>query len=250
MKDTIYFNHDYNAHLDPKVVKLRFKHWREWYWLYWATLEMMREDSDILIRWCELDANAYRLHCEIEKYKIFMSDLVEIWLIKYDKKDDVYYSCRLQSDVEYMRDKSAKASRSASIRWSKRDANALQTHSDGNAIDIYIDINKEKKTDSLFDVDSLIYRYFKRFETKDWQIWSRYSQLKDYCIENWHTIDIDWWTETIERQWDIPLVRRKKIKDVDWKFINNKVMDVNAWESKAKRDIKNPLTTLYKFMKS
>lgn len=145
MKDTIYFNHDYNAHLDPKVVKLRFKHWREWYWLYWATLEMMREDSDILIRWCELDANAYRLHCDIEKYKIFMSDLVEIWLIRYDKKDDVYYSCRLQSDVEYMRDKSAKASRSASIRWSKRDANALQTHSDGNAIDIYIYRNIERK---------------------------------------------------------------------------------------------------------
>ncbi len=148
MKDTIYFSHDYNAHLDQKIVKLRFKYWREWYWLFRATLEIMREDSDVVMRWCEIDANAYRLHYDMERYKWFILYCVEVWLLKYDKKDDVYYSIRLQTDVEYMREKSAKAKRSADARWSKRceeDANALQTDSESYAINKGNDsINKNK----------------------------------------------------------------------------------------------------------
>lgn len=96
---------------------------------------------------------------------------------------------------------------------------------------------------------SLVVKYFQRFESKPWQIDSRIQQLIEYCKLNWHTIDVDWGTETIDREWDVPLVRRKKIKETDRKFVENKIIAVNAWETKAKREIKNPLTTLYTFMK-
>ena len=156
----------------------------------------MREDADIVMRWCELDANAYRLHCDIEKYKTFISDLVEIWLIKYDKKDDVYYSCRLQSDVEYMRDKSVKASRSATIRRSKRDANALQTDSESNAK--YI--NKHKEEEIKEDKKRL---------KKDF-IPPSLDDVKQYFQEKWYTeygakkafdyYDVAWWKDSNGKQ--------------------------------------------------
>lgn len=134
MKDTIYFRHDYDAHADPKIVKLRMKFWWEWYGIFWAILETMRSDADIVMNLCDVDANAYRLHCDTKLLHDILLYLVDIWLLIEDGWS--YYSERLQEDVEYMREKSSKARKSAEERWKKRDknANALQTQSESNAI--------------------------------------------------------------------------------------------------------------------
>lgn len=152
MKDTIYFRHDYNAHGDPKMIKLRISYWREWYWLFWATLEMMREDTEVVLRRWDCNAYAYRLQYDPAKYEKFLFDCVGFWLFQFDEKDEVFYSERLQEDVECMREKSSKASASAKIRRSKRkkkDANALRSECKGNAIKESIgEEEKEKEKES------------------------------------------------------------------------------------------------------
>lgn len=135
MKDTVYFRHDYDSQTDPKMIKLRVKYKREWYWLFRATLEAMRGESDIMLSQCDIDAFAYRLQYDSIEYKKFLDFCVSIWLLCFDEKDKVYFSERLQEDAEYMRSKSKKAKQSANARWKARsNANALQPQSDGNAI--------------------------------------------------------------------------------------------------------------------
>lgn len=133
MKDTVYFRHDYDAHADPKMIKLRVAHGREWYWLFRGVLEAMRAESDIMLKECDIDAFAYRLQYDCQQFKLFLKDCVSIWLLIYDTKDKGYYSQRLQEDSEYMRAKSKKASESANKRW-KAKKRVMRSHSESNAI--------------------------------------------------------------------------------------------------------------------
>lgn len=184
MKDTIYFQHDCNAHVDPKIIKLRLKWWREYYWLYRATLEIMREDSDIVLKECDIDANVMRLHFDRNAYIGFLEICVEVWLFIFDQEDKIYYSERLQTNAEYMREKSKKAKASAEARWKKRkrkNANALQTQSERNAIHTYKkEINKEKESDQNNNIERLE-NYLDSEDTKHWtvpyQILSRFRSL-------------------------------------------------------------------------
>ena len=137
MKDTIYFRHDYDSHSDPKIIKLRMRYWREWYGIFWALLEVMRADSEIVIRDSEIDAIAFRLHYDCNAIRDILEYMVSINLLCNDKEDQTFYSERLQDDAEYMREKSTKAKASADARRKKKpkkNANALQTQSEGNAI--------------------------------------------------------------------------------------------------------------------
>lgn len=78
------------------------------------------------------------------KFTEFIGFCVGVGLFIYDEKDKIYYSKRLQEDAEYMRDKSKKAKKSANARWKARsNANALQTQSDGNAINDSIVYDKK-----------------------------------------------------------------------------------------------------------
>lgn len=148
MKDTIYFPHDFDAHTDPKIIKLRMKFWWEWYGLYRATLESMRWDADIQLKQSDIDAFAFRLQYDNKKYEDILNYCVEIELFIFDTKDCVYFSKRLQEDAEFMRNKSKKARVSANARWKARsNANALQTQSEGNAIKEIKDIKDIKEKD-------------------------------------------------------------------------------------------------------
>lgn len=189
MKDSIYFSHDYNAHLDPKIVKLRMKLGWEWYGLFWATLEVMREDADVVLRISELDANAYRLHYDSSAYREFLDYLVELWLLHFDNKDWVYFSQRLQKDVEHMRAKSKKAQAAANARRRARDANALHPHSESNAIEDSIvedkDEKEEKGGDDPLSLSPLYYwmsdeliTKLEDFRESNRQQWNEFNEIQ------------------------------------------------------------------------
>lgn len=200
MKDTIYFRHDYDAHADPKIVKLRMKFWWEWYGIFWAILETMRSDADIVMNLCDVDANAYRLHCDTKLLHDILLYLVDIWLLIEDGW--TYYSERLQEDVEYMREKSSKARKSAEERWKKRDknANALQTQSEGNAI-------KEKKEKEIkeYNLLSIIetwnkIKWFKSTRKITEEIKKQRNKvMKDYTIDEFELAVNNYYEDTINR---------------------------------------------------
>jgi len=220
MKDSIYFNHDYNAQSDPKVVRLRLKYWREWYWLFRATVEMMREDADVVIRTSEIDANAYRLHYDSKEYSEFLDYLVEIWLLYLDTKDWAYFSKRLQEDVEHMRSKSKKARASANARRKGRDANALQTECESNAIEESIVEERRGEDNSITVPDSKSEEHLKEFISK----WNNIKKIKK---RKW-LISCRWVTKDIEKErakayklywldW-IAIAVNAYIKDIGWRL--------------------------------
>lgn len=125
------------------------KYWREWYGIFRAILEVMRTDSDVLIRDIEIDAIAFRLHYDSSSMRDILEYMVSIDLLCKDEEDHTYYSERLQDDAEYMREKSSKAKASADARRkkkTKKNANALQSQSESNAIkDSIVKENKVKQ---------------------------------------------------------------------------------------------------------
>lgn len=56
-KDTYYFSHDANALSDPKILSMRCDYGLEGYGLYWAILEMLRNESTYKL---PLNKNTYR----------------------------------------------------------------------------------------------------------------------------------------------------------------------------------------------
>ena len=83
-----------------------------------------------------LDANAMRLVCvrttdECEAYSRVLADF-------FIERDGVYFHNRCDHEIAKFKGKASKASSSAKVRWNKNndlgiDANALRTHSEGNA---------------------------------------------------------------------------------------------------------------------
>lgn len=231
MKDTVYFRHDYDSQTDPKMIKLISKHWWEWYWLFWAILECMRWEWEVVIYEKDLDAFAYRLHYERNAYVEFMHFCSDIWLLMYDADEKLYYSKRLQEDVEHMRSKSKKAKHSANARWKARsNANAMPTQSERNAIkerkvkESKVNNSKEKNIDNgnqKFSEKECLERFAEKSklhlpqiqEALKWFVINRYSH-KD--IMSMKACELLW-----SKLWEIAKTDADAIEMLNEAIINN-----------------------------
>jgi len=126
MKETFYFSHDYNARNDIKIKKLISKHGLLGYGIYWALIEELYNNHNSLPM--DFETLAYDLHVEsdtihdiVTSFKLFLFD------------EDTFGSSSVQTRLEQRETKSFKAKQSAMKRWVK-DANALPTNNEGNAI--------------------------------------------------------------------------------------------------------------------
>jgi|GEM_PF-2495177 len=91
MKESYYFSHDYNARNDRKLVRLRMEFGWEGYGLYWAMIEVMREQSNYKLNVADFDGLAYEFQvstetisemitfCLSDEVKLFESDGEWIW---------------------------------------------------------------------------------------------------------------------------------------------------------------------------
>jgi hypothetical protein len=138
-KGQVYFSHDSNAKQDPKILKLRVKHGWEGYGLYWAVIELLRDQPEYKLQ-TDYDSIAYALqtHCDVIKSIIGNFDLFVI------DENGYFYSESLLARMEIMERKSKIGTEAANARWDKhrKNADAMQTHSDSNANPMQI---KEKK---------------------------------------------------------------------------------------------------------
>jgi hypothetical protein len=148
-KKAFYFSHDSNAKSDPKIIELRLKHGWEGYGLFWALVELLRDQDQFKMR-THYDGIAYALHTNSDVIKSIINDF-DLFIID---QEGFFYSESLMDRMSKMQEISDKASNSAKARWEKqkKDANAMRTHSDGNADAMQI---KEKKTKEIkVDIDS------------------------------------------------------------------------------------------------
>lgn len=136
-KETYYFSHDSNALTDTKILNMRADYGLEGYGLYWAIIEMLRNEEDYKL---ELSKNTYRAIKTLTNTKIdiekFIKDCIEDYKL-FNEKDEKFYSNSLLRRMEEKDKKSTIAREKAQKRWNSN-AEAMQQQCSSNA-------NKEKK---------------------------------------------------------------------------------------------------------
>jgi len=162
--ESFYFQHNYNTRSDSKIKKLLHKHGLLGYGLYWAIVEDLYNN-----------ANALQLHYESIAYELRTEKcIVKSIIHDFDlfKIDGGYFSSNgVKRRLEERKDKSTKASNSAKKRWNKseRNADAMRTHSEGNAI-------KEKKGKEMKEIKIINTNNFSEDFLVDWKIWIDYKK--------------------------------------------------------------------------
>jgi hypothetical protein len=97
MKDAYYFSHDSNARNDQKIMKLRMNHGMMGYGVYWAIVEMLREQEDYCLSLNDLDSIAFELRQEKD---IIESIVKDYGLFEIEK--DLFYSNSLSQRMVKM----------------------------------------------------------------------------------------------------------------------------------------------------
>jgi hypothetical protein len=128
MKD--YFSHDYNARNDKEMVKVLMKLNLTGVGLFWCIIEMLYEENGFLLL-SECERIAFELRTENEIIKSLINDFILF------KNDGIkFWSESVLRRIEIRNNKSITARESAKKRWIEYNgnANALHSHSKGNAI--------------------------------------------------------------------------------------------------------------------
>ena len=144
--DTFYFSHDYNARNDIKIKKLIAKQGMTGYGIFWAIVEELYNNANALPT--DYETLAFDIHADSEVVKSVVKDF---GLFIFD--GDTFGSLSVQRRLDERNEKSVKARKSANKRW-ERNANALQSDYEGNAIKE--SKRKEKKEELLHPLQKWI----------------------------------------------------------------------------------------------
>jgi superfamily II helicase len=145
MKDTYYFSHDYNTRTDVKIKRIIAKHGMLGYGVFWAIIEDLYNNANVLPT--DYESIAFDLRTNEMLVKSIINDF-DLFIID----DNVFGSMSVQRRLDERNQKTIKARESANKRWEKKNnnANALQPQSDSNAIK-ESKVNKNKANEIDFD---------------------------------------------------------------------------------------------------
>jgi len=143
MKETYYFTHDYNARSDSKIKNLIRRHQMLGYGIYWAIIEDLYQNANALP--LDYEGIAFDLHTDKKIVESVINDF-DLFV----KDADSFGSLSVQRRLNERNEKSNKARLSALERWNKN-ANALPTQSDSNAIKERKEKERKEKNTALFD---------------------------------------------------------------------------------------------------
>ena len=139
-KEAYYFSHDANAKDDPKILRLRMELGWEGYGLFWALIELLRNESDHRMR-THYKSIAFALQTQEDSIKKIINDF-DLFALE----DEYFWSESLLKRMELKEERSEKARESAKKRWNKDlDANAMRTHSERNADAMQLKESKGKE---------------------------------------------------------------------------------------------------------
>jgi hypothetical protein len=143
MKETYYFTHDYNARSDSKIKNLIRRHQMLGYGIYWAIIEDLYQNANALP--LDYEGIAFDLHTDKKIVESVINDF-DLFV----KDADSFGSLSVQRRLNERSEKSNKARLSALERWNKN-ATALPTQSDSNAIKERKEKERKEKNTALFD---------------------------------------------------------------------------------------------------
>ena len=130
-----YFSHDFHARSDPKLREVKLKYGLAGLGLYWCIVEMLYEENGYLPE-SIIPAIAYDERVD----ENMVNDLIDNFGL-FVRNNGVFYSESALERLNVRNEKSEKAKKSAAARWEKpsKNANAMRTQCERNAI-------KEKKS--------------------------------------------------------------------------------------------------------
>jgi len=167
-KDTsYYFSHDFNARQDAKIKRLIMKHGMAGYGMFWAIVEDLYNNANALPT--DYESIAFDLRTDSETIESIITGF-DLFVIN----QKTFGSMSIQKRLDEREEKSKKAKKAARIRWENNDGNAdaMQTHTDSNAI------KEKKEEESKEDKRIEIERKKKRKEHFE-KFWNLYDHKKD-----------------------------------------------------------------------
>lgn len=114
-KDSYYFQHDYNARNDPKILMLRSEFGLEGYGIFWCLLETIAEDENGIINKSYIGGLSVGYGVAIDKLKKIIKYCVNVGLLKENK--DSIYSERMNKHKEMRKSLSDSGRIGAEKRW-------------------------------------------------------------------------------------------------------------------------------------
>jgi len=182
-KETYYFTHDYNARSDVKIKKLLAKHGFQGYGIFWAIIEDLYQNANALPTQYDLLSFEYRTDNDTVKSIINDFDL-------FVSENGNFGSLSVQQRIDERDTKSEQARKSAFYRWGKieKDANAMQTHSEGNAIKERKGEEKilnEKKVKSIRKPARTFEELKEIFAEHYRAIWHEANEANDQAAKDW-----------------------------------------------------------------
>jgi hypothetical protein len=141
-KESVYFPHYINTRNDRKVRRVRRELGIEGYGIFFMLLEVLREQSDLKYPMADIDLLADEFGTSEQKVRVVICNYQ---LFEVDENEFFYSPKQIEYLMPYFL-KSKRAKHAALVRWSKKDANALQMHSDSKANAMQLKERKGKET--------------------------------------------------------------------------------------------------------
>lgn len=192
---------DYKSHTEhlSEMEDLVYRRLLDWYYLHESPIPL---DEQLIARQIRMRSHSDCIASVLHEFFV--------------RTDDGWINLRADKEIGYAREKSKTASKSAKMRWDKRkDANAMQTHSESNAIqDTEYKIQDTKKIskntfltpDGVSEIvwnDFVKHRKAKKAQITDRVIedikkeatkagWTLEDALKETVVRNWQSFKSDW----------------------------------------------------------
>jgi|TARA_Y100001937_G_scaffold23697_1_gene33775 hypothetical protein len=193
----LYFPHDCNAHEDMRIIELRMDYGWEAYGVFWAILEVMRLADNYTIP-NNAKTLAFKFHLEHTKLQSIIDRCLELKLLT--EVDNMLHCKELNERMSAVESRSASAKKAAQKRWSNADA--MRTHSEGNAINKI----KEKKIKEKETISKNTNRMFKN---DDLYLFINFK--KQFLNTKYENADLEYYHECVKNWAD-----SKGIKKKDW----------------------------------
>ena len=204
--NTNYFSHDCNARDDEKIMMLRVKFWREWYWVWRLIVEKLSEATDymLLLHNKELISTLYQANIDIINY------LFDVWLLKEDK--DRFYAPSLLKRMKLK----IKAKQKMS-EWGKKAMSNRRWKAQSDKVLITSKVKESKVKESK--VNNKDIKLAKAKDPTDQEYWNNDINIllkKIKLFNNW----ICDWTQKEQRQyWKNLIWKLKKIDKIkNWEY--------------------------------
>lgn len=203
-KDAYYFSHDANAQNDEKILDLRADYGWRGYGIFWATIELMRNQTDYKLKNDEKlhKKIALQLNLDTDFTKDFLDSCIEYGLFKREN-GYVFSQSLLKRMGKYEKRKQA-ARKAAKVRWeneskakaedkqcsssakaeksnSQGNADAMQSHNDSNATAMQSKV-KESKVNKIFDYWIQLENTISHKKFKDGYKKAILNALNDYSV--------------------------------------------------------------------